>query len=160
MSLLKYEYMDAPSGSYNHHLSQLVKKVRHFRENVSAEEFLSAIPKLKSDEEKIQQFDQEIGEEIRNYLEEIMDELERESEIESQLFEEIEWSSQAIVSVLQNSDFSLNDYSFEFRSSGTTFWIEFYGQKDQVNNETVKIIKETFRASCYKFGVVFIDRTG
>ncbi|WP_161888066.1 hypothetical protein [Pontibacter russatus] len=159
MSLLKYEYMEAPIGSYNHQLGQLIKKVRHYRENVSIDEFKAAIPELKSVEEKLQRFDEEIGEDRRDYLEEIMDELEKESEIENQLLEEIEWSSQAIVSALYNTDFSIDEYSFEFRGSGATFWIEFYGYRGQEINNALNVVKESFRAACYKFGIVFIDKS-
>jgi hypothetical protein len=158
MDLLRYEFMNAPEGSYNYNVGQLVKKVRYYRENVSIDDFKAAIPELKVLERKLQSFDQEIGLDRREYLEEIMDELKKESEIESQLLEEIERASKAIASALYDTNFSLDDFLFEFRNDDAVYWIEFYGyQNAKKTDGTLLVVKEVFRSVCYKFGIIFID---
>jgi hypothetical protein len=158
MNLLRYEFMNAPQGSYNYNLGQLVKKVRYYREYVSIDDFKAAIPELKVMERKLQSFDQEIGLEKREYLEEIMDELKKESEIEFQLLEEIGRTSKAIVSALYDTDFSMDDFLYEFRNSDAVYWIEFYGyQNTKKIDGTLLVVKEVFRSVCYKLGIVFID---
>ena len=156
MNLLKYEFMDAPEGSYNELLKQLFQDIRHYRENVSVEDFKAAIPKLHEKERVIQKLDEGIGADSRNYIEEIMAELETEDEIESQLLEEIERTSKAITSSY-NIDFDLEDFSFEFRNNEGVFWIQFYGYKQEGGILGCSIVKEVFRSVCYKAGITFID---
>ncbi len=158
MNLLKYEFMNAPEGSYNYNLGQFVKKVRHYRVNVPIEQFKAAIPELQQLERVLQNVDETMGEEKRNYLEEVMEELEQESAIETQLLEEIERTSKAIASALYDTDFSMDDFTYEFRSNEAINWIEFYGYRQRKDTDgTLLVVKEVFRSVCYKFGIVFID---
>jgi hypothetical protein len=79
MDLLKYEFLDAPEGSYNAKLKELASLVRHYHSNTPIEEFRRAIPNLQKIEGWLQTADKSMGkDEIRNYIQEIMEQLSQE----------------------------------------------------------------------------------
>ena len=158
MDLLKYEFMDAPENSFNGRLGILVKKVRHYRTNVPIDDFERALPELQNMEFQLQKIDESIGEPKRYYIQEIMNELEEESLVDEKIMEEIELSSKAIIRELYDTDFTIENFSFKLRRSEVTSWIEFYGYKNKKGDDSsLLVIKEVIRASCYKYGIVFID---
>ena len=111
-------------------------------------------------EEQIQEIDLELGEDTRNYIQEIMEELSQESEIEQKLLEEIERSAKSVTLSLYDSDFSMSDFSYEFRNNDAVYWVEFYGYKEKREPDgNLLVIREVFRSVCYKFDLLFIDCT-
>lgn len=160
MDLLRYEFTTAPEGSYNYNLSQLIKKVRHYRSNTSIDDFRAALPELKKMEKWLQNVDNTMDNEFRNYLADIMTELEEEDAVTSQLVEELERYSKAVVSALFTFDFSLSDIKYEINNNEGIFWLEFHGYSDKKATEDVlSAVKEAFRLVCYKSGIVFIDKS-
>ncbi len=158
MDLLKYEFTTAPAGSYFGNVGQLVKKIRHYRENVSIDEFKAAIPSLKSLERQLQEYDESLGDERRDYIDEIMAELEQETETEEKLKEEIERYSKIIVATLLDKEFSIDDFSYELTNREAVRWLEFYGYtEEKENDDTLKIVKDVFRSVCSKYDTIFID---
>ena len=111
MDLLQHEFTTAPAGSYLNNVGQLVNKIRHYRENVSMDEFKAALPSLKVLERQLQQFDDTLGEERRNYIEEIMTELEQETETEEKLIADIQRFSKTIVATLFDKEFLIDEFS-------------------------------------------------
>ena len=72
MDLLKYEFIDAPEGSYNFILSELVKSVRYCVTELPAEEFRRELPRLRRKEAVLHEIDQELSIDERNYIQEIV----------------------------------------------------------------------------------------
>lgn len=158
MSLLRYEFTDAPTTSVNGRIGQLVKDVRHYYSYAPAEEFSKAMPQLKSQEQELNKANAEIGFPAINYIENIMAELQKESELEDNLMQDMEYSSNAIVSALLNQTISLDMFSYSFRFSEAVPWLTFEGYADQRDADSVSIVvKEVFKSICYKMGVIFID---
>lgn len=156
MGLLKYEYIDSSKGSFNGILGELVKKVRHYHNNVSVDEFKSVLPILKSIEAQLQMLDKKIGNEKRFYLEEIMSELTEENEIEENLLEEIKEKTIVALELFSKLEFQIDILSYEFKKHKGVYLIIF-NDNGHIGNEELLVIKEVFRAVCYKYNVIFID---
>lgn len=57
-------------------------------------------------------------------------------------------------------DFPLADYDYNLRANQKEFWIEFFGFKSWMSGTDHSLtVKEVFRAVCYRYGIVFIDRS-
>jgi len=158
MDLLKYEFMESKEGSYIHMLGQLISKLRYCRSSIPADQFMLEMPALQSMEEGLQNFDSEIGYERRNYIEEIMDELSQEDDIKTNLLDEIERSCKVIMRNLYNEGFSMADLSVEFVNKAAVYWLEFSNYNNSDANRDY-VLKEVVKAMCYKFGVIFIDKS-
>jgi hypothetical protein len=78
IDISQYENQDAPSDSQNGRVAELIKKVRHYRNEVPMDQFNDALPELRHLEKKCQDFDLMLGEPKINYIQEIMDALEAE----------------------------------------------------------------------------------
>ncbi|WP_017259524.1 hypothetical protein [Pedobacter arcticus] len=156
MKLLKYEYTDAPAGSYNDILGDLVKKIRHYHSNVPHGELKKALPQLKSIEAQLQRLDRDIGDEKRYYLEEILSELTKENEIEESLFEDIKEKATAILDFLYGTKFQIETYSYEFKKHKGVF-LMIFNENEDIEHVELGIVKEVFRTICYKYEVIFID---
>jgi len=158
MDLLKYEFTAAPAGSYFNDVGQLVKKIRHYSENVSIDEFKAAIPILKTLERKLQEYDDTLGDKRRDYIDEIMAELEQETETEDKFKEEIERYSKTIVATLLDKEFAMDDFSYDLTNKEAVRWLEFYGYtEEKENDDTLKIVKDIFRSVSSKYDIIFID---
>jgi len=157
MDLLKYEFTDSPPDSYNGYIGTLVSKIRHFR-SVPIDEFKSAMPELKSMEQRIQRMDASIGQPHREYIKEIMEELDIEDVIEEKIIEDVERSMKAIVGALFKKDISLTDISYDYLLYQAVPWVTLKGYADESELDgPLLVIKECFRSACYKHGAVFID---
>ena len=158
MDLIKYEFYKEEDGAYYHFIGQLVQRVRYYRENVPVDEFKAAIPELKELESTLQDIDSNLGHETRYYLQEIMEELNAESEVQEKVIDEIERSAKAIVNSIYDTNLAMEDFSYAFRKSESYFWLEFFGYKEGNKFDgALLVIKEVFRAVCYKYNIIFID---
>lgn len=66
----------------------------------------------------------------------------------------------AVITGENADDFSLTYYDYNLRANQKEFWIEFFGFKSwaaEVDHSLT--VKEVFRAVCYKYGIVFVDRS-
>ena len=158
MDLLKFEFKNGEEGSYPYNLALLIKKLRHYKSDVAKDAFEPALPELQKIEKELQNYDATTGNDKRSYIQEIVDELEKEAEIKNKFLEEVEKSSRSVVAVLHKKDFSMDDFLYEFRGNEETFWLEFSGYKSQLSHDDfLNVVKEVFRAVCYKTGIIFID---
>ncbi len=158
MNLLKYEFLDAPEGSYNGVLKQLVAQIRNYRNNSTSEDFIKAGPTLRKLEQWLQNADVSMGNgSHREYIQEIMDELSQEDDIESNFLEEIERSSKTIVQSVANIDFSMEDVNFSFENVEAVQWVEYFGYNGDILNQG--LVKNIFQSICHKNGIIFIDKT-
>lgn len=80
MDLLNFEFYTEENGAYDNLIGELVRKVRYYREQVSIDDFMAAMPELQQMETRIQEIDISLGEERRYYIKEIMDELSKEND--------------------------------------------------------------------------------
>ena len=131
MDLLKFEFKNGEEGSQPYNLGLLIKKLRHYESNAAKDAFEPALPELQKLETELQNYDAALGNDKRLYIKEIMDELKKESEIKNKFLEEVERSSKSVIAVLHKKDFSMDDFSYEFRGNEEIFWLEFYGYKSQ-----------------------------
>ena len=159
MDLLKYEFMENPEGSYNAFIGDLVKDIRHYRNDVPGEEFKRAMPAMQKLEKKLQQLDAEWGQPKRDYIQEIMDELDIEGSVEEKVMDEIKRAAGSIVNGLFEKDFLMEELDFSFNKIANFSWIIFQGYKAREieKDAPLIVIKEIFRASCYKYNIIFID---
>lgn len=158
MNLLQYEFTDAPQGSYNYELGQLVRQLRHYCTNAPLQEFQAALPCLHIMERKLQQMDANLGLDKRLYIEEIMQQLEAAVKAENQVFEEVERTANVIIGSLFGTSFLLNDLAYELKNSQAIRWIEFYGYKYNNKDERIlHVIKEIFKFTCIQHHILFIE---
>lgn len=54
--------------------------------------------------------------------------------------------------------FSMADLSVEFVNTAAVYWLEFYNYNNPDANRT-NVLREVVKTMCYKFGVIFIDRS-
>ena len=161
MDLLKYEFLDAPKGSYNDRLKELVSLIRHYRSNVPVSEYHKVAPNLQSIARWLLNADEAIGDYSgREYIEEIMQELSEEELIKDSILEEIERASKNIFKAVFNLSLSIDDVKFDFKKSEATTWVHFFGYNGEDKNEQQQqIIKNITQSICSKYGVVFIDNS-
>ncbi|GGH48283.1 hypothetical protein GCM10007423_49360 [Dyadobacter endophyticus] len=158
MKLLKYEFLDAPEGSYNGVLKQLVTQIRNLRNNSTSEDFIKAGPSVRKLEQWLQNVDDSMSNgSHREYIQEIMDELSQEDDIESNFLEEIERSLKTILKSVANIGFSMDDVNFSFENVEAVQWIEYLGYNGDKQKQ--EIVRSTFQSICYKNGLIFIDKT-
>jgi len=50
------------------------------------------------------------------------------------------------------------DLSVEFVNTAAVYWLEFYNYNNPDANRT-NVLREVVKTMCYKFGVIFIDRS-
>lgn len=78
----------------------------------------------------------------------------------SQLIAEVQRMAFIIIGDEPPDAFSLADYDFNVRANEKEFWVEFFGFKSWTGKEDhTQIVKEVFRAICYRYNLVFIDKT-
>lgn len=156
MDLLKYEFIDAPEGSYNFILSELVKSVRYCVTELPAEEFRRELPRLRRKEAVLHEIDQELSIDERNYIQEIVAEIKEETEMEEKLFDELEWATESILTTVVDEEVIIEDYYYELKKNRGVYWIEYHGKTDAPEKINL-IVKEIFKSVCYRYGIVVID---
>lgn len=80
--------------------------------------------------------------------------------VEEQLLEQVTKSAKTIMDriSLREMHFSLDEFAFEFRNDEAVLWLEFYGYKEARKSDfELLVVKEVFRFTCNKLGVIFID---
>lgn len=77
----------------------------------------------------------------------------------TQLIEEVRRLA-TIITGDSSGGFSLSDYDYNLRAGEREFWVEFFGFKSWTTEQDhTLVVKEVFRAVCYKYGIAFIDKT-
>lgn len=160
MNILQYELLDAPSGTVNNLLGEMVKQVRHGYLELSIEDFKALLVETKKIEAQLQAIDSEIGRPVRHYIQEIMDELAKQLKCEEELVEHIEWNLHQIIAKHFNMEVEVTTFFFTFYHEYGNSWLLFHGYpKGQEEDKRLSLARDIFRSTCNKFGVLFIDRS-
>lgn len=66
-----------------------------------------------------------------------------------------------MVAVIYMSDIELDEFAVDYYSKQAVYWLSFKGYSDgQQEDGILHIARECFRATAYRFGVVFLDESG
>ncbi len=88
-----------------------------------------------------------------------MDEIDEEDNIESNVFNEIGRSSKAVASALYNTEFPMEDFAFDCRTSEAVYWKNFIGIINKEFAGRLLVVKEVFRSVGDEWGIIFMDNT-
>lgn len=76
------------------------------------------------------------------------------------IIEEVYNRCAVVIGAATAFSFSLSDYDFNIRASEREYWVEYFGFKQWIDAPDYnREVKEVFRAVCYKYNMIFIDKT-
>ncbi len=158
MDILSYEFTSAPDDSYNGMLGGLVRELRLYRNESDSTALLDEIQRFSYMESVLQEIDENFGNEKREYINEILAALDREQDIILDFEEEITTACTAVLRSLYNiPNFSIAMCSYELIRAEHLLVCRFETIEEEISGEIKDTIIETFRAVCYKQGVVFLN---
>lgn len=151
--------MGSPSDSFNGQLGSLVSAIRQVR-SVPANDVPALVPQLHRLQDSLNSYNEDIGEPERNYIDEIMAELDIEDVIEENLLEEAYQAIRAMVAALHNKDIDLDQFAVDYYSNQAVYWLSFTGYSNGRQEDAIlNVARECFRATAYKYDVVFLDQS-
>jgi len=157
MDILAYEFTNAPSDSYNGILGTLVRELRFYRNEIESTALLDEIQRFRQIESVLQKIDEDFGNEQREYINEILAALDREQDVIHDFEEEINTTCTAVLRSLFNVEFSIDQCSYELVRAEHVLVCQLDSISIDISIEMKQVVVETFRAVCYKKGVVFIN---
>lgn len=161
-NLLFYEFENYPNNSYNGRIGALVRKIGHYRSNVSGDEFIAAGPELRNLQNEIQRLDREFGgKETRNYIADIMEQFEAQDSIEEDYKQSVTRACKVIVNNLFPGnivEFVLEDWNYEYSVIKSIPTVQFFGHNsnEQLDGK-VMVVKDVFCSVCNQFNIIFIN---